>query len=177
MRLLDIGSGPGELLDLTHSNVIKIGIDPEIRMLQQASNNFIGIRGVGEKLPIRSASIDRVVSAFVLRNLRDRESVFDEITRVLVNGGKGALIDFSPPGTRMLGYPVYIYIKYILPLIGGILASDFEAYKYLSRTILAFPQPEVIRLELINANLKNVRARRLMGGVTVLYTFESHIDV
>lgn len=171
MIVLDLGSGPGDLLELVKSDVRKIGLDPEKKMLMETRSNFFGIQGVGEKLPVRSESIDRVVSAFVLRNLSDRRASFQEIHRVLAKGGLGAVIDFSPPVKGALWHPVNLFLRYVLPLAGGILANDFDAYKYLSRTILAFPAPYQVEKELIETGFCNVRFRRLIGGVAVLYGF------
>jgi len=141
-------------------------------MLREARTQFLAVKAVGENLPIASVSIERVVSAFVLRNLQSRIATFTEIERVLVDGGRGALIDFSPPGWKSLLNPLNLYLKYVLPILGGLISGDFEAYKYLSRTIMEFPQPAVIESELTSSGLKRVASKRLIGHVAVLYTFE-----
>ena len=130
------------------------------------------ILGVGEKLPVRSRSIDRVISAFALRNLSDRSGTFLEIYRVLTHGGIGTVIEFSPTESNSVWNPMTIYIKFLLPLFGGILANDLDAYRYLSRTILAFAPPEALVAELTRTGFSNIRSKRLIGGVAVLYTFQ-----
>ncbi len=172
MTVLDLGCGSGEMLELISCEVKKIGLDPELAMLKEGSARFLQIQGVGEKLPVRSESINRIISAFVLRNLSDRASAFLELHRALAQQGRGALIDFSPPQTKSLWNPINFYLKFILPVAGGILAYDFDAYRYLSRTVLKFPQPDRIEEELAQAGFSVIRSRRLIGGVAVLYTFQ-----
>ncbi len=171
MVVLDIGCGAGEMLEAMPKCVVKIGIDPAYSMLRLAKAFFHGLRGAGEMLPLRNASVDRVTSAFVLRNLRDRMTTFIEIKRVLKPRGVGAIMDFSPPESDIWGKVALLYIRLGIPLIGRVVTGDAEDYRYLSETILDFPSPETITGEMIQAGLTDVRYRRLMGGVNILYTF------
>lgn len=171
MTILDVGSGPGEMLALAPRDTIKIGADPEVAMFNAGKERFNRIRCVGEKLPIGSGRIDRVLSAFVLRNLTDRLQTFRECFRVLKSGGRGAFIDFSTLCNGSMWNPVNVHLKFVLPVIGGLLSGDIAAYRYLSRTIMAFPQPSTIYKELAEAGFTNISYKRLFGGVAVLYTF------
>jgi len=170
LKVLDIGVGTGEMLELLPDGTVKIGIDPSREMIAGSNQPFHRMTGVGEQLPLKSASIDRVTSAFVLRNLQSRSATFREIARALKPGGLGALMDFSP-GRGWFGFFANLYLRWMIPALGGLLAGDLQAYRYLSRTILAFPAPEVICDELRSAGLVEVRQRRLVGAVNVLYTF------
>jgi len=171
MVVLDLGSGPGEMLELAPEQVTKLGLDPVREMLYCSSSIFKKIVGYGENIPIKDASVNRIMSAFVLRNLSDRSSTFSELNRILKPGGRGVVMDFSPPERTIWGGMAYAFIKYGIPGLGGLISGDFPAYRYLSRTILAFPKPEVIAEELKTAGFSSVRYRRLIGGVNVLYSF------
>lgn len=171
MKVLDVGCGPGEMLELMPPGVVRIGLDPEIKMLRQGGDSSFRIIGMGEELPLKGGKVERVVSAFVLRNVSDRRAAFREVERVLARGGKGALIDFSPPHRSPLGLVVSLYVRYGIPLVGGVISGDPDAYRYLSRTILDFPSPEIVAGELVATGLEGVNWRRLGGGVAVLYTF------
>jgi demethylmenaquinone methyltransferase/2-methoxy-6-polyprenyl-1,4-benzoquinol methylase len=143
-------------------------------MIGQQRTPFHRLIGMGEALPLKSESIDRIASAYVLRNLTDRRTVFDEVHRLLRSGGKGAIIDFSPPGPSILSPILKLVVKVWIPVVGGLLSGEYSAYRYLSRTILAFPSPETIANELEDAGFSSVSHVRLRGGLAVLYTFEKH---
>jgi len=171
-RLLDVGSGAGELIEFVEGRgIVKIGIDPERAMLMTSRVPFHRVQARAEELPFRPGSFDAVVSAFALRNLSDRQAAIGEMDRVLGAGGRGALTDFSPPKGGLWGGLMRLYLQIILPHWGGLLSGDREAYRYLSRTIFAFPSPEAIVREIASQQLDDVRFRRLTGVVAVLYTF------
>lgn len=173
MRVLDLGCGPGEMLEAMPQGIIPIGVDPEPAMMKVRRRSFHRVKAVGESLPIRAASIDRVSGAFVLRNLSDRAAAFREVCRVLKPGAVGALMDFSRPPAGLMGWMAKIYIGRVIPALGSLIARDKTAYQYLAQTILAFPPPEVIAAEMVEAGLSEVRFRRLFGQVNILYTFTS----
>ncbi len=173
-RLLDVGTGPGDILARVHNpNVIKVGLDPERNMMEvDNSLHFLRVQGFGETLPFPDDSFDRLTSAFVLRNLNDRVLAFSEMNRVLAYRGKGAILEMSRPDDHIFGKIASLQIKYIVPLIGGIISGDKKAYRYLTSSVMAFPKPDVIVKELEAAGFRNVTAERLIGWVTVLYSFE-----
>jgi len=173
MSVLDIGVGTGDLLEIIPAqDTLKVGIDPERAMMDlNPEIEFNRIIGIGETLPFPDNSFDRVISAFVLRNLTDRATTFREIQRVLKPGGQGGILEMSPPDNPLLKTGARTYIKHIVPAIGSVVSGDSAAYKYLAGSIMNFPLPGVIVGELQNAGLANVEATRLIGGVTVFYRF------
>ena len=87
-KVLDLGCGTGHL-----SQYIKeigfevIGLDPSLKMLEFAKNNFCDIsfvEGISAKLPFEDNTFDYVVSIEVLRylNPKDVEKSYKEILRV-----------------------------------------------------------------------------------------------
>jgi len=170
-RVLDIGSGAGEMLEELPAGVSSFGVDPSGEMLRYASVPFHRIRAVGEELPFRQVSFDAVISAYVLRNLSDRAESFRQIKRILKPGGRGTVIEFSFFEAGLVGFLANLFVRYGIVPIGGILSGDFPAYRYLRRTILSFPKPAGIVAELHEAGLSNIDYRRLPGAAAVLYTF------
>lgn len=169
--VLDIGCGGGEMLELIPSTWIKIGIDPEFEMMRQARQRFSMIVGFGEELPFASHTFHRVTSAWTLRNLRSRSRVFEEVFRVLKRGGRVSLVDFSPPSPKLWYGPLLkIYVGHMIPFLGGVFLGDREAYHYLARSILTFPQPHFIARELEATGFCQITWKRLSGGLAVVYS-------
>jgi demethylmenaquinone methyltransferase/2-methoxy-6-polyprenyl-1,4-benzoquinol methylase len=173
-NVLDVGTGTGDMLTrIGDKSVRKYGIDPEINMFEAGRwiDGTSLIAGVSESLPFRSDSIDRITSAFAIRNFQDRSAAFIEFFRVMRSGAHGSALEMSRPANSLIGIPARWYIRWLVPIIGTLISGDRKAYKYLSYTVLHFPYPEVIVDELRTAGFTNIKGRRLIGGVTALYTF------
>ena len=116
--------------------------------------------------------MDRITSAFAVRSFSDRRAAFAELHRVLMPGGRGVILEFSPPANGFLDSIATGYVRIVIPFIGGVVSGDRDAYRYLSQTIMAFPSPDGIAAELKAVGFSGIASQRLTGGVTVLYTFD-----
>jgi demethylmenaquinone methyltransferase/2-methoxy-6-polyprenyl-1,4-benzoquinol methylase len=102
-------------------------------------------------LPLKSGSLDLIVSAFGFRNLANYEAGLREFNRVLKPGGQLGILDFSEPG-GLLGKAYAVYFRRVLPaigrLIGGPVAGSKDGpYSYLPRSVGNFPAPpEMVKL-------------------------------
>jgi len=56
-----------------------------------------------------------------------------------------------------------------VPLLGGLISGDRDAYGYLPRSTGAFPDAETLAAMLAGAGLTQVRFRRLMLGTVALH--------
>ena len=68
-------------------------------------------------LPLRSASLDLIVTAFGFRNLANYEAGLREFHRVLKPGGQLGILEFSEPG-GLMGKAYAVYFRRVLPAIG-----------------------------------------------------------
>ena len=68
-------------------------------------------------LPLRSQSLDLIVTAFGFRNLANYEAGLREFHRVLKPGGQLGILEFSEPG-GLIGKVYALYFHRVLPAIG-----------------------------------------------------------
>ena len=96
-------------------------------------------------LPLRSASLDLIVSAFGFRNLANYEAGLREFHRVLKPGGQLGILDFSEPG-GLIGKAYAVYFRRVLPAIGRAICGPISGnktgpYNYLPTSVGNFPPP------------------------------------
>jgi demethylmenaquinone methyltransferase / 2-methoxy-6-polyprenyl-1,4-benzoquinol methylase len=91
-------------------------------------------------LPLRSASLDLIVTAFGFRNLANYEAGLREFHRVLKPGGQLGILDFSEPD-GFIGKVYAVYFRSILPVIGRIICGKDGPYNYLPASVGNFPAP------------------------------------
>jgi demethylmenaquinone methyltransferase/2-methoxy-6-polyprenyl-1,4-benzoquinol methylase len=100
-------------------------------------------------LPIRSESLDLIVTAFGFRNLANYEAGLREFHRVLKPGGQLGILDFSEPG-GLVGKAYAVYFRRVLPAIGRLICGEDGPYNYLPTSVDNFPSPAQM-LELMRA--------------------------
>jgi SAM-dependent methyltransferase len=105
--VLEIGTGTGNVLLLAKRAVPEatvIGLDPDADALalagRKASRAGLELQldhGYADRLPYPDASIDRVLSAFMLHHLpaAEKHAALHEVRRVLTPGGRLHLLDFD----------------------------------------------------------------------------------
>jgi demethylmenaquinone methyltransferase/2-methoxy-6-polyprenyl-1,4-benzoquinol methylase len=116
-------------------------------MLSRGARKFVGrdpgaipLEADALHLPLRSASLDLVVSAFGFRNLANYEAGLREFHRVLKPGGQLGILEFSEPG-GLIGKAYAVYFRRVLPAIGRTICGNAGAYSYLPASVGKFPPP------------------------------------
>ncbi len=182
--LLDIGTGTGELLfDIReicseNSSLTLVGVDFSSEMLKIANEKckknkvlLPFINANASRLPLGSRSVNFIVSAFVLRNIKKlMEASLLEMKRTLKEGGKIYLLEMYIPQNRILKFFHRVYLQRILPLWGHWICGTSWSGEYLTQTILGFGSPAQFSEKLQAAGFKNVRFQIMLGGVAVLHT-------
>jgi demethylmenaquinone methyltransferase/2-methoxy-6-polyprenyl-1,4-benzoquinol methylase len=126
--------------------------------------------GDGEGLPFPDATFQGITVAFGVRNLGNLEKGLSEMRRVLMSGGKLVVLEFSRPSNPVFA-PLYRwYLHNILPVIGGMISGDRDAYQYLAESIEAFPAPEQVAALMDKTGYRQIRYRPMTMGVVTLYT-------
>lgn len=115
------------------------------------------ICGDAQQLPFEDNTFNGAIISFGLRNLTDLQKGLDEMTRVVKPGGRVVNLDLGH-STVPLFAPIFdAYFSNVVPVIGGILQNDRQAYKYLPESGRTYPRPEVISEMFKKAGLINVR--------------------
>ena len=78
---------------------------------------------------------------FGVRNMASVERAVAEMARVVRKGGRVVILEFTMPRNKIIRALYSFYFFNILPLLGGVIAGDRDAYSYLPESVEAFPKP------------------------------------
>jgi len=178
-RVLDVATGTGEvLLSLARharNSVQFVGVDMAGEMLGVARRKPYGqlclfARGDALGLPFSDGTFDAATIAFGIRNVANPEVALREFGRVLRPGGRLAVLEFSLPENSIVRRLYLLYFRHVLPRIGGWLAGDRAAYRYLNASVETFPFGAAFCKMIGGAGFDRVRAHPMTGGIATLYT-------
>lgn len=131
--------------------------------------NALPIEADALHLPLRSASLDLIVTAFGFRNLANYEAGLREFNRVLKPGGQLGILDFSEPG-GLVGKAYAVYFRRVLPAIGRLVCGKNGPYNYLPTSVGNFPPPAEM-LDLMRARgYEECAWQPYTFGIAGLYT-------
>lgn len=114
-------------------------------------------------------SFDAVTAAFGIRNFQNLEQGLSEMCRVLRKGGLLSIAELTTPVAFPMKQLFRVYSHTVLPLYGRLISHDQSAYSYLTATIEAFPQGELMVDILQKAGFSKASFRRLTFGICTLY--------
>jgi len=180
-RLLDLCTGTGDVaIEFAKAcpKIEIVGLDLSQEMLRVAQKKLAQlsldhrvqlVQGDALELPFAENSFEIVTIAFGLRNLPDRTRVLKEIHRVLSPGGRAFIVEFSLPQSSLVRLVYLPYLRYIVPIVGGMVSGSRAPYEYLRNSIEHFPDRAQILAELYEAGFRPVGYRDLTCGVATLY--------
>ncbi len=90
------------------------------------------------RLPFRDGAFAAVTVAFGLRNFPDRQHALREMYRVLGENGVLAVLEFHPIENPLARALHRFWQRVVIEPVGGWLAGDREAYRYLPRSSQQF---------------------------------------
>jgi demethylmenaquinone methyltransferase/2-methoxy-6-polyprenyl-1,4-benzoquinol methylase len=178
-RVLDIAAGTGDLTRAFAKAVGPRGLvlhtDINEAMLREGRNRLLD-EGVltpslltdAEALPFPDRHFDLVSVAFGLRNMTHKDKALAEMRRVLKDGGRLLVLEFSQV-IEPLRKPYDWYSFNILPKLGQLVAGDAESYRYLAESIRMHPDAPALKAMMKTAGFGHVDVHRLTGGVVALH--------
>ncbi|HOE20698.1 MAG TPA: ubiquinone/menaquinone biosynthesis methyltransferase [Spirochaetota bacterium] len=144
--VLDVCCGTGDLSKLIRSTGARvISLDFSSAMIKKGikNGNIDDMAAVADasRLPFKEATFTRVCVSFGIRNIPDIDIFLGEVFRVLQPGGMFVALEFTRPRNTVVRLLYFLYLYTFLPIIGGIIAGNIKAYRYLSKTIHTFIDP------------------------------------
>ncbi|HUV69322.1 MAG TPA: ubiquinone/menaquinone biosynthesis methyltransferase [Terracidiphilus sp.] len=127
-------------------------------------------------LPLKSASLDLIVTAFGFRNLANYEAGLREFNRVLKPGGQLGILEFSEPG-GLMGKAYAIYFRRVLPAIGRLICGKNGPYNYLPTSVGNFPPPPQMLQLMQSTGYDRCAWQPYTFGIAGLYTAERTLVV
>ena len=181
--ILDIATGTGDVaIEIVHQNGYKrkvFGLDFSEPMIRRAHRKLLK-KGFSQRialslgdaltLPFRENTFTASMIAFGLRNIVKKEQALAEMVRVIKEGGKVIILEFTFPKKGLMRRLYSIYFEKILPWIGGLISGDREAYAYLPESVYYFQYAENYEEIMRKVGLKNVGSRPLTGGIASIIT-------
>lgn len=179
-KLLDLCTGTGDMAFLAAElfpGIQVFGIDFSQEMIDIAiersnKNSLFKSRlkfvvADATDLPFKDNEFDGVVVAFGLRNISDKESFFKEAFRVLKSQKKLIVLEFSNPKDSSIRPFYWFYLNFIVPFLGWVATGDYEAYRYLTSSIMNYPTVQEIKKIAESAGFSFSYRLYLMGGLSV----------
>lgn len=179
--ILDIATGTGDFAilsakELRPQRMIGIDISEGMMKIGQKKVEAEGLQHIVSfkkddctHLSFADNSFDAVTAAFGIRNFQNLDQGLSEMYRVLRPNGHLSIVELTTPVSFPMKQLFKLYSHTMLPVYGKLISKDTSAYSYLTKTIEAFPQGEVMLDILRKAGFKNASFKRLTFGICTMY--------
>lgn len=127
------------------------------------------VHGNAMELPFDDDTFDHVTIGFGLRNVPDYMQVLKEMRRVAKPGGKVVCLETSQPTIPVFRQFYYAYFRYIMPVLGRMLARSYKEYSWLHESASDFPGRKELAEMFHAAGLVDVQVRAYTGGVAAMH--------
>jgi demethylmenaquinone methyltransferase/2-methoxy-6-polyprenyl-1,4-benzoquinol methylase len=175
---LDVGAGTGDLsLEIAKqspkSYVVAADLTYEMLIAGKITADQTRIFRVvadAQALPFPVDIFSGVVSGYLFRNVPDISLAIQEQKRVTSDGAKIISLDTTPPDRNLL-YPfIFMYLKWIIPLLGMLIVNDRQAYDYLPESTRKHVTAEELARLMQSAGLIHVFWQKLMFGTMAIHS-------
>lgn len=179
-NLLDIATGTGDIAfeaRRQHADLNRVvGADFTLPMMrvgqQRVPRHGPPVHWSGADtlhLPFPDNSFDAVVSGFLMRNVTSVPQALAEQRRVCKPGGRVLILEIPRPADNFFGTMFRLYFHRVVPLIGGLISGQRDAYTYLPSSADAFLRPQELKLKMEEAGLQRVNFTMLMFHTVALH--------
>ena len=194
-RVLDLCTGTGDfvlelasLSDHSDKGIMLTGFDFSSDMLKEArkkQNEFQKrerqaeihfLEGDAGKMPFEDGHFDSMGITFGIRNLVYKNSNatrhLAEMNRVMRTGGELVVLESSKPASPLWRVFNGIYLRFILPYLGGMISGNLKAYRYLASSSKNYYTREEMGKILEVAGFDLIRSKSLFLGSVMLLVLQ-----
>ncbi|OCL87958.1 bifunctional demethylmenaquinone methyltransferase/2-methoxy-6-polyprenyl-1,4-benzoquinol methylase UbiE [Arcobacter porcinus] len=179
-KIVDVACGTGDMIlfwkqnakkkDITLENIV--GIDPSVGMMEVGKTKLPEVEFIeafATKMPLENDSADILSISYGIRNVVQRQEAFYEFARILKKDGLVVISEFTKNKKKsFLDKLTAFYMDNILPIIGGIISKNKEAYRYLPDSIDEFLTTENLCKELEIAGFEIVYTKAFSMKISTL---------
>jgi demethylmenaquinone methyltransferase/2-methoxy-6-polyprenyl-1,4-benzoquinol methylase len=140
---------------------------PRHRLLSSSPLSWSGADTL--HLPFPDNTFDAVTSGFLLRNVTSVSLALAEQRRVCRPGGRVLILEIPRPADNWFGRLFRFYFHRLVPIIGGLISGQRDAYAYLPASADVFLRPDELKAEMEKAGLREVRYTLLMFNTVALH--------
>ncbi len=186
-QIIDIATGTADLALMTYKmlqpqQINGVDISAEMLKVGQLKVDKANLNGKivlqkedSEDLSFADHSFDAATAAFGVRNFEDLEKGLSEMYRVLKPGGQLMILEFSKPKSTLFSGLYKFYMQIVAPQFAQLFSTDKQAYQYLNKSSIAFPEREAFLDILKDVGFKNTNYRALSLGICCIYRGEKPI--
>jgi demethylmenaquinone methyltransferase/2-methoxy-6-polyprenyl-1,4-benzoquinol methylase len=180
--VLDVCTGTGDLAmewarQLGPSSEV-VGTDfcePMVRLgMEKVRRAGMNVRlGVADtlRLPFPDGGFAAASVGFGIRNVADLEGGIREMARVVRPGGRVLILEFTRPSNVAIRFVYYVYFLLLLPLLGNLVSGSRQnAYGYLPRSVLTFPDRRRLASLMEKVGLREVKVKDLSLGIVTVHS-------
>ena len=121
-------------------------------------------------LPFLDDTFDVVSVGFGIRNVSDLALGIREMTRVAAPGGRVVILEFTQPTNPLFRGLYYFYFTKVLPFVGNLISRNKDdAYGYLPRSVMKFPNCDALKDVMEGCGLTDVRFQRKTFGIVAIH--------
>ena len=185
-KVLDVCTGTGELA-LAYADKIAAGgsvigsdfcfemlvigdqkLQQPVGAVSNRTTNFLAADTL--ILPFLDNTFDVVSVGFGIRNVSDLEMGIREMTRVAAPGGRVVILEFTQPANPLFRGLYYFYFTKILPFVGNLISRNKDdAYGYLPRSVMKFPDCDALKGVMEQCGLTDVLFYRKTFGIVAIH--------
>ncbi|MFY4781788.1 bifunctional demethylmenaquinone methyltransferase/2-methoxy-6-polyprenyl-1,4-benzoquinol methylase UbiE [Aliarcobacter butzleri] len=179
-KIVDVACGTGDMIlfwqQVAKENGINlkniIGIDPSVGMMEVGKKKLPDVEFIeayATQIPLIDKSADIISISYGIRNVVQRQEAFDEFARVLKKDGLVVINEFTKnKKENLLDHLTDFYLNKVLPILGGLISRNKEAYRYLPDSIDEFLTTENLCKELKQSGLEPVYVKAFSMNISTL---------
>uniref|UniRef100_UPI0040473B1B bifunctional demethylmenaquinone methyltransferase/2-methoxy-6-polyprenyl-1,4-benzoquinol methylase UbiE n=1 Tax=Aliarcobacter sp. TaxID=2321116 RepID=UPI0040473B1B len=179
-KIVDVACGTGDMIifwkQIAKSNSINleniVGIDPSVGMMEVGKKKLPDVEFIeafATEMPLENESADIISISYGIRNVVQRQEAFDEFARVLKKDGLVVISEFTKnKKENLIDHVTDFYLNRILPVLGGMISKNKEAYTYLPNSIDEFLTTENLCKELKLSGLEPIHVKAFSMNISTL---------